>query len=245
MKKTAETTSKTRIFQSVGLMTVLLAMTACSTVNYRSPTFESQTADHRTVAVMPFEMVFTGKAPAGWTAEQIVQVEEAESVAFQAALYYRLLNRAGKGRIAVTVQPIDETNRRLTEHGIAPRDSWAMPAEELAAIAGCEALIRTTVKKTRYMSDLSSFGIEVGGHLLDSLIREATDGEAFLPVPYGLAKTHDIWADSSLLNGDDGSLLWQVAVHRFTDWSRPANDVIEAVTRRLARKFPYKDPLGS
>ena len=61
-----------------------------------------------------------------------------------------------------------------------------------------------------------------------------------MPFPWGLSKTHDVFADGSLLAGDDGDLLWKVAVHRATDWRRPANDVIEGLTKKLARKFPYR-----
>ena len=48
------------------------------------------------------------------------------------------------------------------------------------------------------------------------------------------------FADGALLSGRDGGLLWRVAVYRETDWTRPANDVIEGLTRKLARKFPYQ-----
>lgn len=68
-------------------------------------------------------MIFTGKAPAGISGEQILRIEEAESLAFQTSLCYRLLNRIGKGRIVVAVQPVEETNRLLAEEGIAIRDS--------------------------------------------------------------------------------------------------------------------------
>ena len=45
-------------------------------------------------------------------------------------------------------------------------------------------------------------------------------------MPHDLAKTHDIFADASLMNGDGGGLLWKVAVKRDADWERPANEVM-------------------
>ncbi len=220
-------------------LTALVFATACTTVNYTSPDVATVRA-HRTVAVLPVEMVFTGKAPAGLTGEEILGIEEGESLAFQTSLYFRLLNRVGKGRLDVELQQVEETNRRLATAGIGIRESWVMPPVELADILGVDAIARTRVKKTRYMSDLASFSIEVGSHVLHELVHDATDGDVHLPVLYGLVKTHDIYADGSLLSGRDGTLLWQVAVHRSTDWSRPANDVVEGVTKKLARKFPYR-----
>ena len=110
-----------------------------------------------------------------------------------------------------------------------------MPPEELAEILGVDAVVRTRVKKTRYMSDLASYGIDVGIYVAHDVIHDVTDGEVHLPIPWGLTKTHDIWAA-----GEDGALLWQVAVRRATDWTRPANDVIEGITKKLAKKFPYR-----
>lgn len=220
----------------VTLLALSFLALSCTTVDYRSPRFTAQAGGHQTIAVLPFEMIFTGKAPAGLTAAQIQRIEEAESLAFQTSLYFRLLNRVGKGRIAIDVQQVEETNRILAGHGIGIRDSWAMTPQALADVLGVDAVVRTRVQKTRYISDLTSYGIDVGIHVLD----QVTDGSWGWLLPHGLVKTHDIFADGSLLNGDDGELLWKVAVHRATDWSRPANDVIDGLTKKLAKKFPYR-----
>jgi hypothetical protein len=222
----------------VALLSTLIA-TACTSVSYQSPRFADRASRHQTIAVLPFEMIFTGKAPEGLDAEQIGRIEEDESVAFQMALYDSLLDRSDvrwKRPIQIRVQPCEETRRRLDEGGIAIRESWLMPAEELAEILGVDAVVRSRVKKTRYLSDLGSYGIHVGRHVL----HEVTEGELDWLIPPGLGKTHDIWAESVLLNGDGGELLWKVAVQRATDWSRPANDVIVGITHKLAKKFPYR-----
>ena len=225
------------------LLSALLLTAACTAVDYTAPQFAARTADHQKVAVLPFEMIFTGKAPENLTAAQIARIEEMESLAFQTSLYYRLLNRSSAHRthrIYIELQNVEETNRILAGRKIAIRDSWRMPPEELARILGVDAVVRTRVKKTRYMSDLASYGIDVGAHVLHDVVRDVTDGDVHLPIPWGLTKTHDIWADGALLAGADGTLLWQVAVRRATDWTRPANDVIEGLTKKLAKKFPYR-----
>ncbi len=213
---------------------------ACTAVDYQSPRFRELTLGHRTVAVLPFEMVFQGKAPEGLSAAQIRAIEEGESLAFQTSLYFRLLNRVGKGKIGVEVQPVEVTNRILADHRIAIRESWEMPTEALARTLGVDAVVRTRVEKTRYLSDLASYGIDVGSHVAAEIVHHATGGDVHLPIPYGLSKTHDIFADGALLSGRDGGLLWRVAVYRETDWTRPANDVIEGLTKKLAKKFPYR-----
>ena len=72
------------------------------------------------------------------------------------------------------------------------------------------------------------------------MFNEVTEGRFAWMVPAGVTTTCTIWADSTLIDGDDGSVLWKVALERATDWKRPANDVVVGVTRKLARKFPHR-----
>ena len=222
---------------TVLLTTALLG--ACTALHYESPRLAGQPTAGETIAVLPFEMVFAGKMPPGLDAEEIRAIETGESLAFQQALYDQLLDRSSATRdrpILVRIQPVETTNRLLEEAGIAPQEAWEMPAEALARTLGVSAVLETRVEKTRYMSELASWGTEVGLHVL----HEASDGRVHWLIPPGLTRTDDIYADSNLVSGEDGDLLWKVAVHRATDWRRPANDVVAGITRKLAKKFPYR-----
>ncbi len=233
-KETGGTTMRARL-----LPLVLLLLPACTAVDYQSPQFGEKAYGHQTIAILPFEMVFTGKMPTRLTPDQIAHIEEAESLAFQTAFYNRLLNQSSarkKHPIRIEIQPVELTNQILYDSGLDLRESWEVPPEELARILGVDAVVRTSVHKARYLSDLASYGIDLGLYVL----YEATDGEAGWLVPPGLTKTHDIWADSVLVSAEDGHLLWKVAVERATDWHRPANDVVAGITKKLAKKFPYR-----
>lgn len=222
------------------MMIVAVALAgACTTVHYESPRLAERTADRDTIAVLPFEMVFAGKLPPNMPAEEIRAIEAGESLAFQHALYDQLLDRSSAHRdrpILVRVQPVETTNRLLDEAGIALREAWETPPEQLAETLGVEAVLKTRVEKTRYMSELASWGTEVSLHVL----HEASEGRLDWLIPPGLTRTDDIYADSSLFSCEGGDLLWKVAVHRATDWRRPANDVVAGITRKLAKKFPYR-----
>ena len=220
------------------LLLLAVSLTACTAVDYTAPGFPQATVDHQSVAVLPVEMIFQGKAPKGLTAEDIWQIEEGESLAFQSSLYNYLLDRSRPDRrrpVWIAIQPIEATNRLLSERGLAIRNTWAMPADELAALLGVDAVVRTRVRKTRYLSDLASFGIAVGVHV----VLEALEEEHLWLLPWG-PRTYDIYAEGELIEARGGALLWKVAVNRETDWSRPANDVVRGITRKLAKKFPYR-----
>lgn len=225
--------------RSKTLLAVLMLLSACTAVHYESPRLADRAPDRDTVAVLPFEMVFTGRVPADVRPEQILAIEEAESLAFQHAFYNRLLDRSSVTRqrpILVHIQPVEITNRILKEHEIAIRESWGRPAEELAETLGVDGVIRTRVVKERYLSDLASYGTEVGLEIL----HRATEGRTDWLIPPGLTRTHDIHAESELVGCPGGEMLWKVEVHRATDWRRPANDVIVGLTRKLSKKFPYR-----
>jgi len=214
-------------------------LSGCTTVDYTSQQFATQAADHHKIAVLPFEMVFTGNVPEGLSEQQILEIEEAESFAFQTALYHAMLDRSStrrKNPILIRIQPVEETNRLLALSEIGARESWAIPADELAEMLGVDAVVRTTVFKTRYLSALESFSIDVTA----AIFNEATEGRFGWLVPYGITTTYDIYADSALIDADDGDVLWKVVVERATDWQRPANDVIVGITRKLAKSFPYR-----
>jgi hypothetical protein len=212
---------------------------ACSTVNYESPQFAERAQHHQVIAVLPFEMILAGKPPGNLTAQQIGRIEEAESVAFQEAYYYRLLHQASVHRkhpIRVDIQPVETTNRLLAAAGIGVRESWGMSAKSLASVLRVDAVISTSVQKTRYLSDGESFGVDLGLQV----VNEITQGKIAPVLPWGLVKTHDIWANCELIDSLDGAVIWQTDFTQATDWQYPANQVIAGFAEELAKKFPYR-----
>lgn len=225
--------------QILVLATLLLLTTACSTANYESPQFSERAQRHHIVAVLPFEMVLNGDPPGNLTKEQIALIEEAESVAFQEAYYSRLLHQASVHRkhpIRVEIQRVETTNRLLAEAGVGIRDSWAMSAKSLASVLRVDAVISTSIQKTRYLSDAESLGIDLGLQV----VNDVSEGRLGPILPWGLVKTHDILANCELIDGLDGAVIWQTDFAQVTDWQYPANQVIAGFTQELAKKFPYR-----
>jgi hypothetical protein len=221
---------------SVGL---LLVAAACATANYESPQFAERAQRHQVIAVLPFEMVLSGNPPDKLTPAQIALIEEAESVAFQEAYYHRLLYRSSAHRkhpILIDIQPVAETNRLLAAAGIGVRESWGMSAKSLAGVLRVDAVISTSVRKTRYLSDGESFGIDFGLNA----VNEVTEGRLAPFLPWGLVKTNDIWANCELIDSLDGAVVWQTDLAQSTDWSYSADQVIVDFTFELAKLFPYR-----
>jgi hypothetical protein len=212
---------------------MLISFSSCHRY-YKSSSFDQKTAKHKTIAILPPQLVVTGNLPKSLSRYQIQELEEKESKMFQEALYNNVLKRANTRRyiMDVSLQPYTNTLAALEKNNIGIRDSWTKDDKELAEILGVDAVVRTSIQKDRLMSDLASAGIEAGQVILGTVLKAPT------PVPVGVNKTNDIRATCTIVS--NGETLWNDAYTRASDWNSPANAIIEDITENFARHFPYR-----
>jgi hypothetical protein len=221
------------------IIPVLLVMAvtvsvSCSRKYYASSFFDQQTAGHKLIAVLPSEIVLTGKKPEQLTEEQMARIEEEESRAFQLALYSNILQHANSHKyyMFVGVQDVTKTMAALEENHISLRDSWKMDDKKLAEMLGVDAIVRMQIRKKRYMSDYASYGVTVAR----DVIRQTPLSK--LPIPGSLGKTEDIYAYCSVVS--NSVTLWNNNYKAAADWNNPSNEIIENITDNFGRYFPYK-----
>jgi len=128
-----------------------------------------------------------------------------------------------------TLQTLDENNISIT-------DSWTMKAEDLAEILDVDAVLRGHIEKNQLITDLESFGIDIGIHILNIL----TDNSLWSWIPSNLTKSKEVLTNYTLIEGKNGNTLWSIAYDIEADWRSPANELIDDVNRRSSRKFPYR-----
>lgn len=217
------------------LSMMVLMLQFCAKGRFYPSDFYEKTADHRIIAILPFEMVLTGKHPKKLNTEQIKKIEEVESLVFQNSLYHQLLGESTGYRapLRIDVLPIVETNRILENYDVGIRESWYIDPREAARLLKVDAVVKTRINKRRYMSNLASFGIELGNTILEIL----SDSSLWIFFPN---RTNDIKAQCYLFDGSDGSTLWGIDILEGVDWSMPANEMIDRITGLVARKFPYR-----
>jgi hypothetical protein len=216
------------------LLTVVFI--SCSHKYYTSSYFDQQTSHHKIVAVLPAEMIFTGKQPEGLRVEDIEKLEENESVSFQQALYNAILRHANTRKYftRVNLQDISTTQRILKDHDRTVIDTWKMDDKELAEMLKVDAIVRLRIQKQRYMSDIASYGISVGRQIVSN-----TGIGSKIPVPYVPNKTNDIYASCNIISNNQ--TLWNDSYKAASDWNSPANQIIENITDNFGRHFPYKE----
>ena len=217
------------------LLIALIISASCSRKYYTSSFFDQQTANHKIIAVLPSEIVFTGKQPKDLTGEQIAKMEEEESKAFQLALYSNILRYANTNKtyMFVGVQDVTKTMNTLGENQISVRDSWKMDDKKLASLLGVDAIVRMQITQKRYMSDYASYGVTIGRSVINQ-----TGLGGRLPIPSSLGRTEDIYAYCSVVS--NSMTLWNNSYKSAADWDNPSNVIIENITNNFGRNFPYK-----
>jgi hypothetical protein len=100
---------------------ISVVILSCSHKYYTSSFFDQQTANHKTVAVLPAEMIFTGKQPENLSTDDLTRMEEFESKNFQQALYNSILRYANSKKYftRVNLQDLVMTEKLLKEHNIS------------------------------------------------------------------------------------------------------------------------------
>lgn len=240
-------------FTIVSLLAII-TLGACNKT-YLAQNFNQKTANHKLIAVMPPEIIYTGKIPDKLTPALKAQLEEQESKAFQISYLNHILQKSNaKGGYRIDFQPTETTINLLKKNNITIQDAWTKDPVELCKILGVQAIVRTRVEKNRLMSDLASYGITVGKEVVDVILDEvkksgtigqkagevadaANPNNSVNPALQG--KTFNIYAKSNVLDGQTGAILWGVSNQNQADWEITDEMIIEGINRQFARNFPY------
>lgn len=202
---------------------------------YTVADFEEKTQSHQTVAVLPFEMIYTGMIPNDLTEEDIQRIEILESKAFQSSFFNAILasTRRGRDQLRVDLQHYSKTIDLLEKNGVGVKDSWQKDPAELAKILGVDAVVKAQIEKRRYMSDVASYGIEAGTQIISAISRNRV-------LPYVNSRNKKVKTVFALVNQEDGNALWSISYDCDANWRSTNEDIIESINARSARRFPYR-----
>lgn len=214
----------------------LLFLVSCNRNSYKAYGYENFAVQHRTLAILPAETIMVGRIPEELTEEDIEAIENAESQAFQAALFHQLAKESGyrPGDIQVNFQHYKETNKRLQDAGIDLRESWNHSPTELAELLEVDAVVITSYRKARYLTELESFGI----NLATTLTILFTDAWWWW---WPNSRMGEVFAACSVIDGNSGTPIWSTRKRKSVYWNNSHRDLIYRVTRVISRRFPYRE----
>ena len=210
-------------------------MTSCKRY-YTVSDFDGLTYDHKTVAILPFEILTTGHVPRDLTSEMIELIEENESKAFQVSFFNKLLRSTQRGKkpLRITLQHYSKTLDMLASNDIDIRASWDKDPEKLAKILEVDSVVKGRIEKHQYFSDGLSAGIEIGSVVLDILTNGS--GVGLL----GGVDNKNVKTDYALVNAEDGTVLWSITYNHQADWTQQPDQMVDNINQRSSRHFPYR-----
>ncbi len=188
---------------------------------YQHPDFEKLTADHKVIAIVPFQasVNLRPKQMKEMTTDQMKELEKSEGFSIQSAMYSWFLKRKKRGDLEVDLQDPKRTNALLHQAEIT--DINLHTSEEIAEILGVDAVISGTFETDKPMSDGASIalGLLVGF--------------------WGSTNTAVI--NMSVNNAGTGELLWNYNKKVRGSLGSDNDALINVLMRKASRRLGYTD----
>jgi hypothetical protein len=215
-------------------LVILIFFSACSNRVFVNKAFLSQNSiDDKTVAILPVEVLLTGRLPKGFSEAQKVKQQNLESKFYQDMLYSEFLgkaSRSNKRKAGVMFLNPREVNKKLNDKGINNENLRDKSMEELATITGADMVLIVTIKKNRLMSDGAAIGIDVAESVLNSVLKTPNTNNV-------ATRTYDIAFDASLIDGQSGTTINKLANFRQANWQNDPGQVVRRNYATTTRKF--------
>ena len=200
---------------------LLLLISSCATV-YTAPDFADYKAQHKTIAILPFDVTINPERRWSVSQQQIDQMASEHAESFQRALYTQYLQGQQRGRFTIEFQDINETNTRLTRKATSGNKQAliaSLSKSEICDALKVDAVISGEMVLTKPMGTL-----------------EAMASLHFFKIP---GSTKEVHVNTSIHEGDNGKLIWNYDfVQQGSQWSS-VESVAKHLIRGTARSFPY------
>lgn len=219
---------------------VLITSSCASYKRQITKDYYKHSQDHKTVAVVPFDITVKGKTLDELSPQEIDDFILEESVLFQQSLYSELLRRSGnsKGDIQVTIQDVRTTNKLLTDAGVDGLNIQEHTARQLGDILGVDAIVSVKLIKEKFLNREMALAAEI----LRETIQNSTINLPTTPSQSRkLTRSSKVDMYSYVLDVDSESALWQYNFEYDLSWDMDTDDAVELINARIARRFPYRD----
>lgn len=202
-----------------GIAIFLLA--SCAPKVYKANDFDSKTASHKIVAILPAEVDITLRPNEmkKITPEQLKETEEKTGLSIQDKMYSWFLNRSGKYRYTVSFQDISKTNALLLQNNIKYVDIRSKTKDELARLLGVDAVISSRASMKKPMSDGAAVAL---GVLLGTW-----------------GNTNEVQTSISINEARNGDLIWKYDYQASGSVGSNTDNLVNNLMRNASKKFPY------
>ncbi|SNC75130.1 hypothetical protein SAMN06265337_2719 [Hymenobacter gelipurpurascens] len=204
------------------LMLVLSAwLTSCGPSIYLAQDFRAYAPKHKTIAILPaaVTMQLRPNQARNTSAQQLLQLEQQSGADFQDKIYSWLLRRTTQRGYTVQFQDVMKTNSILRESGIPYQELRSHSPQELAKILGVDAVLTTSVRTSKPMSDGAAVAV------------------GLLVGAWGATNQANITVN--IHESDAGKLLWKYDYVAAGSVGSSTEGMVNVLMRNASKKFPY------
>lgn len=184
---------------------------------YESKRFDELSADHETLAIIPF----LARLDLDGTLEKEERdaLAEREGKAVQNALETYFSRRKRRKKFNVEFQNVEDTNALLAQNGISYKNIDVYTIKQLSEILGVDGIISGNLN----LNILLSEGVPTDFSLFDYFSGDANYGRIGIKIS----------------DGATGKLLWKYEKEITKKTGKNTTDLIDKMMKLASRKFPY------
>jgi hypothetical protein len=219
----------------IPLLSILLCACGVNRNVYRAASFSEKAAQTQVIAVLPFNLTSTGYRPTNVTDNDLEIANKRLGYTFQESLYSYLLNHTGRKKKGPVTQfqSLQKTNALLNEHKLNIAAIYQKQPEEIARILGVDAVIMTSLKQHKNMSDGAAYGIQAAKTILT-----ATNNNS--PAELLWIHSDNVRMNCYLYTSSASELLWKTFRQGGSDLPANVQGQIDFFCNWIAKKFPYR-----
>jgi hypothetical protein len=203
---------------------------SCASRPFISPDLKRKAKSGATMAILPYNIVFEGRMPKNMSPEQLEAQDKRERLAFQQSLFYKISSRLNGSNIKL--QSVASTNSKLSELNLDLHKIENYKPEKLAEKLGVDMVVVPNLIKHRYRSDEASIALTAANVVINSI-----PGRGGVFLPNVDPKTNDVKASFTIIEANNGNVLWSIERKNAADWSRPVENALDRLHIRMARKL--------
>lgn len=229
------------------LVLVLLLLASCKGNKHTVKGFEEKAKSHKVIAVLPFNFRFTGEAPKTMLDEEIDSACVWLSYAYREVFCNMLIADSGKHPVKIKLLHLDSMRQKLLLAGEFWERGLKSDPKKICEILGVDAVVYPEFEQERLLAIESLSFRPLSAAIVAKVNPPPSPLNQNKPqIPGNAARSYRIKARCLLVNGADGTILWQTNFVTEAAWDDPAWTVINKVCKGLAKKFPYRNgPYGT
>jgi len=221
---------------------VILLVTSCNRNKFLTADYDKYAANHQTIAVLPYEIIMSGRALNKLSEGEINKLILSENKLFQQSLYGEVLERSGSDGddINVSVQAINKTNRLLNDNQITSLNISEYSPKELGEILNVDAVIITKLRKEVFLTREEALLAEVGTEVLSDVLGSSVPSTILTTNKSKLSRSSEIDIYCTIMDTESETAIWAYDTDFDLAWDIDPDDAVEKINRRISRKFPYR-----